>query len=78
MRDDMRKTIRRFLRDAINPKALELLVKGASIKGELTILIQKLEEDGRSVLAAIRKRIFLTTAGIYSMGWSWGWRCGAV
>ena len=30
------------------------------------------------VLAAIRKRIFLTTAGIYSMGWSWGWRCGAV
>jgi hypothetical protein len=30
------------------------------------------------LLAAIRKRIFLTTAGIYSMGWSWGWRCGAV
>jgi hypothetical protein len=48
-REDIRKAIGSFLRDAINPKSLDLLSKEASIKGELASLIQKLEENAGSV-----------------------------
>lgn len=52
VRREIRETIGRFLRDAINPAPLEVLAKQSTIKSELASLIHKLEESGISVWGA--------------------------
>jgi hypothetical protein len=48
-REDIRKMIARFLRDAVDPKSIEHLLKESGVKAELASLIQELEENGISI-----------------------------
>jgi len=49
VREDIRKMIAHFLRDAVNPKSMERLAKESGVKAELTSLIRELEENGISI-----------------------------
>ena len=52
VREDIRKAIARFLRNAITPHSLEILANKSRVSGELASLIQQVEENGLSVWAS--------------------------
>jgi hypothetical protein len=52
VREDIRKTIGRFLRNAITTQSLELLAKESSVKENLSSLIQEIEETGIAIWGA--------------------------
>jgi len=56
VREEIRKTIARFLRNAITPQSLEILAKKSRVSGELASLIQQVEENGLSVWGSHAQR----------------------
>jgi hypothetical protein len=60
VREEIRKAIARFLRNAITPQSVEILANKSRVSGELASLIQQVEENGLSVWASHAQRQILS------------------